>query len=50
MVVETQVKINQESTEVILCEMENPNRKYGLLTEVAYDINSMIFNPTEVEF
>ena len=37
MVLETQVKINQESTERILTEMRKTEKKYGILTEVNFD-------------
>lgn len=52
MVVETQVKINQESADLILSEMKNQNKKYGIYTVVSYDTkeNGMSFNPAKTEF
>lgn len=54
MVVETQVKINQESADLILVEMSKPvdQKKYGITTVVNYDTreNGMSFNPTKTEF
>ena len=51
MVVETQVKINQESADLILFEMTN-TKKYNIQTTVAYDTreNGLMFNPTKNEF
>ena len=37
MVVETQVKINQESADLILTEMSKDQRKYGIMTTVDFD-------------
>jgi alcohol dehydrogenase YqhD (iron-dependent ADH family) len=36
MVVETQVKINQESADLILAEMSKEPKKYGITTAVTY--------------
>jgi hypothetical protein len=52
MVVETQVKINQDSAELILSEMENQNKKYGITTTVSFDTEEqgMSFTPAKNEF
>ena len=54
MVVETQVKINQESSDLILQEMckDQNSKKYGIQTTVSYDTreNGMSFSPTKAEF
>lgn len=46
------MKINQESAELILIEMKNQNKKYGIYTVVSYDTkeNGMSFNPAKAEF
>lgn len=51
MVVETQVKINQESADLILYEMKN-SKKYYIQTTVTFDTkeNGLSFNPTKNEF
>lgn len=51
MVTETQVKINQESIELILYEMNNTKR-YNINTQVSFDTreNGLSFNPTKMEF
>ena len=51
MVVETQVKINQESADLILYEMTYAKR-YSIQTTVAYDNkeNGLSFIPTKNEF
>lgn len=51
MVTETQVKINQESIELILYEMNNTKR-YNINTQVSFDSreNGLSFNPTKMEF
>ena len=51
MVVESQVKINQESADLILHEMTN-TKKYNIQTTVSYDTkeNGLTFNPTKQDF
>ena len=44
-VVEAQVRINQESAEFILAEMDRPDRKYAVTTEVAFQPEGMSFDP-----
>lgn len=53
MVVETQVKINQESADLILIEMSKESqKKYGIQTTVDYDTegDGMSFDPAQAEF
>jgi hypothetical protein len=50
MVVETQVKINQESAELILSEMKKDSKKYGIQTTVSYATEGMQFEPAKSEF
>lgn len=52
MVVETQVKINQESSDLILIEMNKDQKKYGILTNVNYDTQGpgMSFEPARDDF
>jgi len=52
MVVETQVKINQESADLILAEMGKERGKYGIQTTVDFDPEGqgMAFEPAETEF
>ena len=48
MVLETQVKINQESADLILSEMNSQTKKYGIFTEVHYGETvevGMVFTP-----
>ena len=40
MVVETQVRINQESADMILSEMDNEQKKYSIQTTVGFDSNT----------
>lgn len=51
MVVETQVKINQDSADLILNEMST-TKKYSIQTTVTFDTkeNGLSFNPTKQEF
>jgi acetylglutamate synthase len=49
MVTQTQVKINQESIELILYEM-NTTKKYNINTQVNFDTNGLLFNPAKNEF
>ncbi len=51
MVTETQVKINQESIELILYEMNNTKR-YNINTQVNFDTKEvgLSFNPTKADF
>jgi hypothetical protein len=51
MVVETQVKINQESADLILFEMQKQT-KYSLNATVNFDTpeNGLSYNPTKNEF
>lgn len=51
MVTQTQVKINQESIELILYEM-NHAKKYNINTQVNFDSKELglLFNPTKMEF
>lgn len=51
MVTETQVRINQESIELILYEMNNTKR-YNINTQVSFDIreNGLSYNPTKSDF
>jgi len=51
MVLATQVKINQESAEMILKEIVNKERKYFIMTVMVFDLgeNSMRFNPPRTE-
>lgn len=55
MVTETQVKINQESIELILFEMNN-TKKYNINTQVSFDAKdtgkeiSLSFNPAKIDF
>lgn len=41
MVVETQVRINQESADMILSEMDNDLKKYSIQTTVGFENNNM---------
>lgn len=63
MVVETQVRINQESADLILEEMDGSklkekgtNRNYGIVTQIDFnqsdqgESNGMQFEPTQTEF
>lgn len=52
MVVETQVKINQESADLIYLEMGKDQKKYGIQTTVDYDPegDGMSFEPAQAEF
>jgi dynein heavy chain len=53
MVVETQVKINQESADLILIEMSKDQKsKYGILSNVDFDLggDGMSFEPAQAEF
>jgi len=50
MVVETQVKINQESADLILAEMAKDQKKYGIQTTVSYAAEGMSFEPAKSEF
>jgi hypothetical protein len=55
MVTETQVKINQESIELILFEMNNA-RKYFINTQVSFDTKdsgkeiALSFNPAKIDY
>lgn len=52
MVVETQVRINQEAAELILNEMDREDRKYALQTVVGFDSNTdegLSYTPTKME-
>ena len=52
MVVETQVRINQEAAEIILNEMDREDRKYALQTVVGFDSNTdegLSYTPTKME-
>lgn len=52
MVVETQVRINQEAAELILTEMEKAERKYSIQTVVGFDNQSdegLSYTPTKME-
>jgi hypothetical protein len=52
MVVETQVRINQEAAELIVSEMDREDRKYALQTVVGFDLTSedgLSFTPTKTE-
>ena len=50
MVLETQVKINQEGAEMVYGEMSMDERKAGIITEIDYGDTDMIFVPAENEF
>ena len=52
MVVETQVRINQESADLILTEMnkQNDQKKYGIQTTVSFAAEDMAFEPAKSEF
>jgi hypothetical protein len=50
MVVETQVKINQESADLILSEMVKDQKKYGISTTVSFASEGMSFEPAKTEF
>lgn len=50
MVVETQVKINQESADLILAEMAKDSKKYGIQTTVSFAQEDMSFEPAKSEF
>jgi hypothetical protein len=50
MVVEAQVKINQESSDLILTEMNKDQKKYGIQTTVTYATEGMQFEPAKSEF
>jgi dynein heavy chain len=50
MVIETQVKINQEGADLVYQEMLQEDRKAGIGTKIDYDDKGMVFNPTEGEF
>jgi hypothetical protein len=53
MVVETQVRINQESADMIISEMDNESKKYSILTTVGFDNTTedgMCFTPTKQQF
>jgi len=50
MVVETQVKINQESADLILAEMAKDSKKYGIQTTVSFAQEDMSFEPAKTEF
>lgn len=50
MVVETQVKINQESADLILAEMSKDQKKYGIQTTVSFAAEGMSFEPAKSEF
>lgn len=49
MVTETQVRINQESIESILYEM-NTTKKYNINTQVCFDSTGLSYNPTKLDF
>ena len=50
MVVETQVKINQEGADLVFHEMDQDDRKAGIGTKIDYSDTGMVFNPAEDEF
>ncbi len=52
MVIETQVKINQESTDLILDQMKSTTKKYSIQSTVLFDTpeNGMRFTPTKSDF
>jgi dynein heavy chain, axonemal len=51
MVVETQVKINQEGADMVYAEMSMSDRKAGINSDINYDAEGgMSFNPPEGEF
>ena len=52
MVVETQVRINQESADLILTEMnkQNDQKKYGINTTISFAAEDMAFEPAKSEF
>ena len=53
MVVEMQVKINQESADMILFEINNPNKKYFINTLVGFDNtteDNLSFTPPKQQF
>lgn len=50
MVVETQVKINQEGADMVFAEMSMRDRKAGINSDISYDQEGMAFNPPEGEF
>ena len=50
MVVETQVKINQESADLILTEMSSDKKKVSIQTTVSFATEGMSFEPAKSEF
>lgn len=50
MVVESQVKINQEGADMVYAEMSTEDRKAGINSDITYDTEGMAFNPPEGEF
>mmetsp|Transcript_11712 Transcript_11712/g.17850 ORF Transcript_11712/g.17850 Transcript_11712/m.17850 type:complete len:417 (-) Transcript_11712:9814-11064(-) len=50
MVVETQVKINQESSDLILTEMSSDKKKVSIQTSVSFATEGMSFEPAKSEF
>jgi len=51
MVVESQVKINQDSTDMVYAEMCQEQRKGGIITEIKYcNEGGMLFTPAEGDF
>lgn len=44
------MKINQESADLILSEMNSQTKKYGIFTVVTYDTKEMAFNPPLQDF
>lgn len=51
MVVETQVKINQDSADMVYAEMCQDDRKAGITTEIKYcNEGGMLFTPAEGDF
>lgn len=51
MVVETQVRINQEAVELMMSEMDREDRKYALQTVVGFDNNTedLSYSPNKQE-
>ena len=50
MVVETQVRINQESADLIHSEMLKDQKKYGISASVNFSGDGMVFEPAKTEF
>lgn len=50
MVVETQIGIILESSNIVLFDMVKDGKKNGLVTEVTFDESSLVFSPPESDF